>query len=92
MAERFLFAFDPTAAEPTDAEFADRFDVMHRTFIGYPAAIAETPRISRFLGLYRSTVERHKAPGAAKSAFTPSEAGWAAACYGLVRHPEFHLY
>ena len=24
--------------------------------------------------------------------FTPGESGWAAVCYGLVRHPEFLLY
>ena len=23
---------------------------------------------------------------------TPAQNGWASVCYGLVRHPEFHLY
>jgi len=89
VAKRTVFAFDLTPAEPTDAEFTARFDVLHRTFLGYPAALAQTPRAARFLKLYRDTVERHKTT---PTAFTASEAGWAAVCQGLVRHPELHTY
>ncbi len=90
--KRTVFAFEPTKAAPTEAEFAARFDVLHRTFLGYPAALAETPRTKRFFDLYNATVARHTAKGAAPSTFTPTEAGWAAVCYGLVRHPELHTY
>jgi len=45
----------------------------------------------RFYDLYNETVTRHTATTAPK-VFTPAEAGWAAVCYGLVRHPEFHTY
>lgn len=90
--KRTVFAFEPTAAAPTEAEFAARFDVLHRTFIGYPAAMAETPRIKRFYDLYTSTVTAHSAKGAPASGLSPQNAGWAAVCYGLVRHPEFHTY
>lgn len=92
LATRTVFAFEPTPAAPTEAEFAQRFDVMHRTFIGYPAALAETARITRFYELYKSTVSKHAAKGAATSGLLPANAGWAAVCYGLVRHPEFHTY
>lgn len=92
VAQRVIFAFDPTTAAPTAAEFAARFDVLHRTFLGYPAALAETPRAARFFELYNGTVTRHRATGAAASRFTPEQAGWATVCYGLVRHPEFHAY
>ena len=92
LASRTVFAFEPTAAGPTDKEFADRFDVLHRTFIGYPAALAETPRTERFYKLYIDTVAKHSAKGAPVSGLSPANAGWAAVCYGLVRHPEFHTY
>jgi hypothetical protein len=72
--------------------FATRFDVLHRTFLGYPAALATTDRVSRFYTLYQQTVARHAAPGAAASRLTPEQAGWATVCYGLARHPEFHAY
>ncbi len=66
--------------------------MLHRTFLGYPASLAQTDRVTRFRGLYNGTVERHRAMGAAASRFTPEQAGWATVCYGLVRHPEFHAY
>jgi hypothetical protein len=94
--KRLVFAFDmPTggAAGALDkATFAPGFDVLHRTFLGYPAALAQTDRASRFLDVYNGVVAAHAAPGSPTSRFTPAEAGWAAVCYGLVRHPEFHLY
>jgi hypothetical protein len=92
LSQRLIFAFDPTPASPTDAEFAAGFDVLHRTFLGYPSALALTPRAQRFLSLYRQVAARHAAPDAGSFRFTATEAGWAAVCYGLVRHPEFHLY
>jgi hypothetical protein len=89
---RVVFAFDATPAPVDEAGFAPRFDALHRTFLGYPAALAPGDRIARFWKLYQETVARHGAPKAPKSRFSPSEAGWASVCYGLVRHPEFHLY
>jgi hypothetical protein len=93
VSERAIFAFDlpPSVSELDAGMFAPRFDVLHRTFLGYPAALAPPARTARFLALYRDIVKNHKA-SAPKSKLTPEEAGWAAICYGLVRHPEFHLY
>lgn len=90
--KRAVFAFEPTTAEPTAPEFAERFDVLHRTLLGYPAGLAPTERTARFFALYQGVVARHSAKDAPKSNFTPSEAGWAAVCHGLVRHPEFVTY
>ena len=103
--KRTIFAFDAPTAPPLDeVAFAPRFDVLHRTFLGYPAALAPSGRASAFFHLYKSTVARHspaEAPpgtaaargsGVPRSRFTPEEAGWAAVCQGLARHPEFHLY
>jgi hypothetical protein len=89
--DKLIFDFDP-ADKLDQAGFSDRFDVLHRTFLGYPATLAPQDRISKFFGLYKDTVMRHSATGAAKSRFTPSQAGWANVCYGLIRHPEFHFY
>jgi hypothetical protein len=85
--ERVVFAFEaPEALD--DAGFATRFDLLHRTFLGYPAKLAPS-REKDFHTLYASIVSHH---AGAKSRFSPTEAGWAAVCYGLARHPEFHLY
>jgi hypothetical protein len=86
--QRLIYTFDMPAGTPTQAAFAAGFDVLHRTFLGYPAALAPTDRTARFFALYGSVVAAHTA----KTRFTPAQAGWAAVCYGLVRHPEFHLY
>jgi hypothetical protein len=91
-AQRSIFAFELTAQEPTLAEFTERFDVLHRTFLGYPVKLAETDRVNRFFKIYSDTVAAHAAKGAPKYSFTPPLAGWATVCYGLVRHPEFHAY
>ncbi|HEX8793085.1 MAG TPA: hypothetical protein VF765_19205 [Polyangiaceae bacterium] len=91
VAERVVFAFDVPRGEIDAQGFATRFDVLHRTFLGYPAALAPSQRGARFYQLYRDIVASH-AKADPKSRFTPEEAGWAAVCYGLVRHPEFHLY
>ena len=89
--QRLIFAFDmPAGIDETG--FATRFDVLHRTFLGYPAALAPESRAARFFALYSDTVARHSAPDAGKSRFSPVQSGWATVCYGLVRHPEFHLY
>lgn len=92
LAERRVFAFDLTPGEPTEAEFADRFDVLHRTFLSYPASLAETNRTKRFYDLYKTVYASHAKPDAYPSLITPVQAGWAAVCYGLTRHPEFHIY
>ncbi len=86
--ERVIFAFD--AGDPADvAAFAPKFDVLHRTFLGYPASLAPTERTARFFALYGDVKKLHATK---KTRFSPAEAGWAAVCYGLVRHPEFQLY
>ena len=89
--DRRVFDFD-LAKDPLDrAAFDAGFDVLHRTFLGYPASLA-SGRGDRFFRLYSDVLARHAAPGAAPSKLTPPEAGWSVVCYGLVRHPEFHLY
>jgi hypothetical protein len=88
--QRLIFAFEPTAAPPTDDEFAARFDVLHRTFLGYPARLAPPGRVARFATLWRDVRARHE--GAAKAPLTPDETAWAAVCTALARHPEAELY
>jgi hypothetical protein len=92
MEQRKVYAFDdPTDHALSDAEFEARFDVLHRTFLGYPAKLAETDRMRRFRELYRAAIadaEKDTVP----RKLTARETGWAAVCYGLSRHPEFHLY
>jgi hypothetical protein len=91
---RVVFAFETPASAAMDAAaFAPRFDVLHRTFLGYPARLAPAERAPRFLQLYTETVARHTAAGAAPTRFrSVADTGWAAVCYALVRHPEFQLY
>jgi hypothetical protein len=86
--KRLIFAFDVPKDKVDAAGFAPRFDVLHRTFLSYPAAMAPTDRTARFFKLYSDTIAKHDAKA---SKFTPNEAGWAAVCSGLLRHPEFHL-
>jgi hypothetical protein len=90
--DRLVFAFEPPSGEVSAAAFAPGFDVLHRTFLGYPARLAPEGREASFYELYRQTAARHAEKGAQRSRFSPAESGWAAVCYGLVRHPEFHLY
>ncbi|HET9622165.1 MAG TPA: hypothetical protein VFP84_12415 [Kofleriaceae bacterium] len=87
LADRVLFAFEPTARPPTADEFAPRFDVLHRTFLGYPAALAPAERTPRFFALHHQVAARH-----AKGPLTADETGWAAVCTALVQHPETGLY
>lgn len=88
--QRRVFAFEMPLEGATLAEFAPGFEVMHRTFLGYPAKMARTDRIGRFYGLYQDVVKAHDPAKSPK--LTAAEAGWAAVCYGLVRHPELHFY
>lgn len=88
---RAVFDFD-LAPDPLERSgFDTRFDVLHRTFLGYPAKLAGT-RADRFHSLFSRVLTGHGAAGAASSRFSSAEAGWAVVCYALVRHPEFHLY
>lgn len=87
---RRIFDFDAPKAIDA-AGFATRFDVLHRTFLGYPAALAPPTRTREFYALYTDTVARHGS-AKTKSRFSPELSGWAVVCYGLVRHPELHLY
>ncbi len=91
--ERVVFAFEipPSGATLDKAAFETRFDVLHRTFLAYPAKLAPTDRTARFFKLYEDVHKRHAAaPG--KPRLSADEVAWANVCYGLVRHPEFHLY
>lgn len=87
LADRVIFAFEPTAKPPTEAEFAPRFDVLHRTFLGYPAELAPAERTAKFFALHQAVAKRH-----AKGPLTADETGWAAVCTALVQHPETGLY
>ena len=89
--QRIVFAFDAPATGLDQAGFATRFDVLHRTILAYPAALAPTERTARFFQLYQDTVAHH-GDKSVKSSFSPALVGWAVVCQGLIRHPEFHLY
>jgi hypothetical protein len=86
--QRTLFAFDVPHGLLTRADFDARFDVLHRTFLGYPASLAPPARAEAFYNLYKVAVERRRE----KSRLTPELTGWAVVCYGLARHPEAHVY
>lgn len=91
VAKRLIFAF----AAPDildDAGFAERFDVLHRTFLGYPTSLAPPKRVGRFYKLYNDTLARHTTDVPQGRRFNAKEAAWASICYALIRHPEFHLY
>ena len=93
LSDRVVFSFDAPKGTIDVAAFTPGFDILHRRFLGYPAALAETPRTQRFFDVYAEIVRRHVASAkTVKSRFTPEQAGWAAVCYGLIRHPEFQLY
>ncbi len=95
VAQRTIFAFD-VPLTPLDAPgFALRFDVLHRTFLGYPARLAPPGRVDAFYKLYRDTVDRHRIPPLANGPaprLSPEQLGWAVVCQGLMRHPELQLY
>lgn len=89
--QRLVFAFDPVPGAMNEQQFAQRFDVLHRTFLGYPSSLAPPERVPRYFALYNDILVNH-AKADPRSRFTPEQAAWASICYGLVRHPEFHLY
>jgi len=94
LSSRVIFAFDVPKGVLAEPAFAPGYDVLHRTFLGYPSKLAPEGRSARFYALYTDVVkEQTEAMKAGqKLRFTPEEEGWAAVCYALVRHPEFHLY
>jgi hypothetical protein len=97
VSSRVIFAFElpaPPAHALTEAEFQPRYDVLHRTFLGYPARLGPDARSRRFYALYTDVVKAQAdaVKGGQKLRFTAEEEGWASVCYALVRHPEFHLY
>ncbi len=86
--QRVVFAFEMPA--PTaEAAFAERFDVLHRTFLGYPAKLAPSGRTEKFHALYKDVVARH---ASVKGSLTADETGWVAVCTALIEHPEAELY
>jgi len=85
--ERVVFAFEPVRA-PNSTQFAVGFDVLHRTFLGYPAKLAPDDRLARYFQLYQAVAARH----ARKQPLTADETAWAAVCAALVQHPETELY
>jgi len=87
---RILFKFSSTTATTLE-DFTANFDVLHRAFLGYPVALAPAQRAASFYALYQQIVAHHT-KDSVRSRFSPAEAAWANVCYGLSRHPEFHLY
>ena len=85
--KRLIFRFQDKAGLTLD-EFAPRFDVLHRTFLSYPAALAPGGRTAKFFALYQQVVANH----ASHSELTPEHTAWAAICTALVQHPETELY
>jgi len=83
--KRVIFAFEQPV-QPTRETFAPAFDILHRTFLGYPVALAPIPRIDRFFALYREVASRQA------TRLTPDEMAWAAVCTALVQHPEAWVY
>ena len=81
-APRVVFDFDPAAG------FDAGFDVLHRTFLGYPAKLAPDGRVARFHALFDAVAQHHTK----KQPLTPDEMAWAAVCTALVQHPEAELY
>lgn len=86
--QRLVFAFPGTPQPATQAAFAPLFDVVHRTFLGYPAALAPPGRTERFFALFQSTLSRPRPRGPLAAV----EAAWVNVCLGLARHPEFTTY
>jgi hypothetical protein len=91
MAQRAVFAFDPPKDVTDKVAFTAAFDVLHRTFLGYPVRLAPTNRVDSYFDLFTQLLATHTTDPKA-SRFTPNQEAWAAMCYGLVRHPEFQLY
>jgi hypothetical protein len=88
LARRVVFAFD-AGGDDTDDAFQQRFDVLHRTFLGYPAQLAPGERVAKFHALWTEVAARH---ANAKNPLTAGETAWVAVCTALVQHPEAELY
>lgn len=87
ISDRRIYAFEQQAPTSMD-QFASSFDILHRTFLGYPAALAEKGRIPRFFELFQRVASRHTSGGR----LTGEQMAWAAVCSALVTHPETGLY
>jgi hypothetical protein len=88
--QRVVYAFDATGGgDDSGAAFQDRFDVLHRTFLGYPAKLAPGERVAKFHALWSDVAARH---ANAKNPLTADETAWVAVCTALVQHPEAELY
>jgi hypothetical protein len=81
-----LFTF--AAHVQTLEDFVPDFDVLHRTFLGYPVRLAPPDRAHKFFALWTEVAAHHKA----KNPLSPDETAWAAVCTALVQHPEAELY
>ncbi len=90
----FAFATPADVNAVTEQLFTTHFNILHRTFLGYPSALAPDARTPRFYQLFQAAARAQAtARGAGQTpSFTPVEAGYAAVCYGLARHPEFIHY
>jgi hypothetical protein len=84
-----VFDFEPKLAPLAESDFGPRFDVLHRTFLGYPAGLGPPERTHEFFVLYKDVEQRH---GAANRGHMPHVVAWSAVCQALTRHPEFHHY
>jgi len=88
--QRVVFAFEmPAAAAEPEAAFAERFDILHRTFLGYPVKLAPNDRAEKFHALYKKVAAHH---ASVKGTLTADETGWVAVCTALIEHPEAELY
>lgn len=84
---RLVFKFEEKV-DLDAAGFAPRFDLLHRTFLSYPAALAPEGRTAKFYRLYQQVSANH----ASHPQLTPDRTAWAAVCTALVEHPETGLY
>ena len=87
LSSRVVFAFD-AKVHPSLDDFAAGFDVLHRTFLGYPADLAPKGRLGRFYSLYQQVASEHSKSGP----LTSDETAWVAVCAALVIHPEAELF
>lgn len=85
--QRRVFAFD-SQPNLSYTDFVSRFDVLHRTFLGYPFALASPSRGAVFYAMYQRVEQRHRAGGRLPA----DRLAWAAVCTALVQHPEAWLY
>jgi hypothetical protein len=86
---RLIFAFELREA-PARADFAIGLDVLHRTFLSYPIALAPAERVDRFFQLFTDVAARARTRSDAT--LSPTEVGWVAICAALAQHPEAKLY